>query len=80
MSIDYGMSSLMSLLTGQVVREPKQGPQQIKEEEKQTSLLDTLNLSYAGNMDISRALDQVLSLQNLGDFSPFFSDLQCVSW
>ena len=54
----YG-STLMSMLTGAVAgREPKQGLE-VEPDEKETSLLETLNLSYAGNMDFSRALDQV---------------------
>ena len=70
----FSMPNLLALLTGKVSKEPKQEMQQIprersvqleqneriETEDKKASLLDTLNLSYAGNMDFSRALNQVL--------------------
>ena len=58
-SAQYSVGSLMSLLSGSVMREAKQA-NQINDEESENGLLDTLNLSYAGNMDFSRALDQVI--------------------
>ena len=64
------MPNLMALLTGKVSKEPKQQiPRErsvqleqmdkLETEDKKARLLDTLNLSYAGNMDFSRALNQV---------------------
>ena len=68
----FSMSNLMALLTGKVSKDsnqevklaPRQRSVQVEQvekqkEEEQASLLETLNLSYAGNMDFSRALDQV---------------------
>merc|ERR1719282_2169638 len=63
----------MALLTGKVSKEPKQQiprersvqleqKEEIETEDKKASLLDTLNLSYAGNMDFSRALNQAKNI------------------
>ena len=61
-------SSLLSLLTGKQAELPVQEHlyetrvaknADIEEEEESPSLLDTLNLSYAGNLDISNAVGQV---------------------
>merc|ERR1719350_1378980 len=56
------MSNLMPLLTGSVARQPKPRGLEVQEEEKQANLLEPLNLSYAGNMDLSRALDQAKNI------------------
>ena len=54
----YG-TSLMNLLTGVMTgRMPEQGPTGNAEvEEQASSMLETLNLSYAGYVDFARALD-----------------------
>ena len=60
-------SSLLSLLTGKQAELPVQehlyetrvAKNADIEEEESPSLLDTLNLSYAGNLDISNAVGQV---------------------
>ena len=62
-SAQYSAGSLMSLLSGSVMREAKQA-NQINDKESENGLLDTLNLSYAGNMDFSRALDQVIKTRH----------------
>ena len=73
-----GYSSLLSLLAGDTAKPlPDQQRDEhlyetrvaknadIGEEEKTASLLDTLNLSYAGNLDISNAVGQVSASHDL---------------
>ena len=73
-----GYSSLLSLLAGNTAKPLPDQPREehlyetrvaknadIGEEEKTASLLDTLNLSYAGNLDISNAVGQVSASHDL---------------